>query len=69
VKLAADAVVIGTGAGGAPVAAVLAEAGMRVVVLEAGPRIETGDFTGDEAEMTRKLWFCRHSTARRARGR
>jgi choline dehydrogenase-like flavoprotein len=56
VKLAADAVVIGTGAGGAPVAAVLAEAGMRVVVLEAGPRVETGDFTGDEAEMTRKLW-------------
>jgi choline dehydrogenase-like flavoprotein len=56
VKLAADAVVIGTGAGGAPVAAVLAEAGMRVIVLEAGARVETGDFTGDEAEMTRKLW-------------
>ena len=55
-KLAADAVVIGTGAGGAPVAALLAESGMRVVVLEAGPRCETADFTGDEAEMTRRLW-------------
>ena len=37
-------------------AALLAESGMRVVVLEAGPRVETGDFTGDETEMTRRLW-------------
>jgi choline dehydrogenase-like flavoprotein len=55
VKLAADAVVMGTGAGGAPVAALLAESGMRVVVLEAGPRLETGDSTGDEAETRRRL--------------
>jgi choline dehydrogenase-like flavoprotein len=52
----ADAIVIGTGAGGGPAAAVLAEAGMRVVVLEAGPRLGAGDFTGDEAEMTARLW-------------
>jgi choline dehydrogenase-like flavoprotein len=52
----ADAVVIGTGAGGGPAAALLAEAGMRVVVLEAGPRWGAGDFTGDEAEMTARLW-------------
>ncbi len=32
-----DAVVIGTGAGGAPVLARLAAAGLRVVALEAGP--------------------------------
>lgn len=51
-----DAIVVGTGAGGGPVAAVLAEAGMRVVVLEAGPRFGAGDFTGDEAEMTARLW-------------
>jgi choline dehydrogenase-like flavoprotein len=48
--------VIGSGAGGAPAAAALAEAGRRVVVLEAGPRLETPDFTGDEAEMTARLW-------------
>ena len=37
-------------------AAVLAEAGLDVVVLEAGPRVETSEFNGDEAEMTAKLW-------------
>src|SRR5215475_15774828 len=55
-QLSADVVVIGSGAGGAPVAAVLAESGRSVVVLEAGPRVETGDFTGDEGEMTTRLW-------------
>ena len=55
-QLSADVVVIGSGAGGAPVAAVLAESGRSVVVLEAGPRFETRDFTGDEAEMTARLW-------------
>ena len=38
---------IGTGAGGGPVAAVLAEAGLDVLVLEAGPRVSSDDFTGD----------------------
>ena len=55
-ELSADVVVIGSGAGGAPVAAALAEAGRSVVVLEAGPRLETKDFTGDEEEMTARLW-------------
>ena len=55
-RLVADAVVVGSGAGGGPVAAVLAESGRRVVVVEAGPRLEAGDFTGDEAEMTARLW-------------
>jgi len=54
--LRADAVVIGTGAGGAPVAAHLAEAGAQVVMLEAGPRLETSELTGGEAEMTRRLY-------------
>jgi choline dehydrogenase-like flavoprotein len=54
--LTADAVVVGTGAGGGPVAAILAEAGLDVVVLEAGPRLETDDFTGDEAAMTERLY-------------
>lgn len=55
-KLSADAIVVGSGAGGAPVAAVLAEAGFDVVMLEAGPRVETREFSGDEGEMTAKLW-------------
>ncbi len=54
-RLRADAVVIGSGAGGAPAAAALAEAGHEVIVLEAGPRYETSDFTGDEAEMVGRL--------------
>ena len=55
-RLTADVVVVGSGAGGAPVAAVLAEAGRRVIVVEAGPRLESADFTGDESEMTARLW-------------
>jgi len=51
----ADALVIGSGAGGAPVAAVLAEAGLEVLVLEAGPRLGAADFSADEAEMTFRL--------------
>lgn len=54
-ELVADAVVIGSGAGGAPAAAALAEAGLDVIVLEAGPRYETRDFNGVESEMVGKL--------------
>ncbi len=54
-KLRADAVVIGSGAGGGPAAASLAEAGLDVIVLEAGPRYETRDFSGDESEMIGRL--------------
>jgi choline dehydrogenase-like flavoprotein len=48
-RIAADAVVIGTGAGGGPAAAALAEAGREVVLLEAGPRFAARDFVADEA--------------------
>jgi choline dehydrogenase-like flavoprotein len=54
-RLSADAVVVGTGAGGAPVAARLAEAGLRVVVLEAGPRVETAEFDGEPLHMLPRL--------------
>ncbi len=53
--LRADAVVIGTGAGGAPVAAALAAAGLEVIALEAGPRLSSADFTGREGEMLARL--------------
>ena len=48
-----DAVVIGTGAGGAPLLAKLAARGLRVVALEAGDNREPGDHTADEAPADR----------------
>lgn len=53
--LRADAVVIGSGAGGAPAAFALAEAGFEVLVLEAGERLETRDFAGDEGALVGRL--------------
>ena len=53
--LRADAIVVGTGAGGGPAAAVLAEAGLDVLVLEAGARWETRDFDGEPSTMLARL--------------
>ena len=50
----ADVVVVGSGAGGAPVAATLAEAGARVVILEKGPYYTSQDFVHDEVEICRR---------------
>ena len=52
----ADAVVIGTGAGGAVTAAILAEAGYDVVILESGGWHTRSDFTEDEAALTARLF-------------
>ncbi|MBI5543702.1 MAG: GMC family oxidoreductase [Deltaproteobacteria bacterium] len=53
----ADVVIIGSGAGGAPVAAALAEAGARVVVLEKGPYYTVRDFVHDEVRIClRDFW-------------
>lgn len=51
-----DVVIVGSGAGGAPVAAELAEAGFDVVVLEEGSYYQTRDFTADTSAMIRQLY-------------
>ena len=59
IELTADAVVIGSGAGGSVIAAELAAAGSDVVVLEMGDYLNEADFTGMEAEMTPRLFLGR----------
>ena len=49
-----DVCVIGSGAGGAPIAYELAKAGKSVVVLEKGPWFKTEDFTKDEIACCRR---------------
>jgi choline dehydrogenase-like flavoprotein len=53
----ADAVVIGSGAGGGVIAAALAEAGQRVIVLEAGGVFEEADFNGYELWAYQNLYW------------
>ena len=53
-----DVVVIGTGAGGAPVLATLAEAGLRVVALEAGKWWDPAtEYAADEIAMSELYWL------------
>jgi choline dehydrogenase-like flavoprotein len=52
-----DVVVVGSGAGGAPVAAILAEAGASVLVLEKGPYYTSRDFVHDEVKICRRNFW------------
>ena len=52
-----DAVVIGTGAGGAPLLASLADAGLSVVALEAGRNWTPAEFTADEVTASEIYWL------------
>ncbi len=51
-----DVVVVGSGAGGATIAAELAEAGWDVIVLEEGGYYSTRDFTAEASTMIRQLY-------------
>ena len=51
-----DAVVIGTGAGGAPILARLAQAGLKVVALEAGKSFDYREFPTDERAQAKLFW-------------
>lgn len=52
----ADVVIIGSGAGGAPLAWRLANAGQRVVVLEEGGKFTVKDFNRNAYDMTKKMY-------------
>jgi choline dehydrogenase-like flavoprotein len=52
-----DVVVIGSGAGGSPVAQQLASAGAKVLLLERGPRYKREEFDRDEIEWCRRDRF------------
>jgi choline dehydrogenase-like flavoprotein len=52
-----EAIVVGSGAGGGLIAGELAEAGVRVLLLESGPHRTAADFTRWEARAGHELWF------------
>ena len=58
-----DAVVVGTGAGGAPLLARLARAGLSVVALEAGRNHDPEAFTADEIAANEIYWMAERLSA------
>ncbi len=55
-KLEADVVIIGSGAGGAPAAYHLSRAGKRVIVVEEGGHFTSKTFNGDSYEMVKLMY-------------
>jgi choline dehydrogenase-like flavoprotein len=55
-RVQVDAVVVGTGAGGAPVAKELAEGGLRVAMIEEGEQFHPDRFTARPSDMTSLLY-------------
>ena len=53
---AVDVVVVGSGAGGAVAAKELAEAGLKVIILEEGEHFDRRDFTGPPPERLRRFY-------------
>ena len=57
-------VIVGPGAGGGTLANELCQKGVKVVLLEAGPRIEINDFVNDEWPMFNKIaWLDKRTTS------
>ncbi|HUQ44989.1 MAG TPA: GMC family oxidoreductase [Candidatus Limnocylindria bacterium] len=56
-RLEADVVVVGSGAGGGVVAAALAKAGRRVLVIEAGPFVDEATMPRDELDAFGRLYL------------
>ena len=56
-KDSVDVCIVGSGAGGAPMALELGKAGFKVVVLEKGPWYKTDDFAHDEVLNSRRNFF------------
>jgi choline dehydrogenase-like flavoprotein len=56
-RLKADLCIVGSGAGGAAAAMIAAEAGLRVVVLEAGAYLTPADMVQREEEMLPLLYW------------
>src|SRR5204862_6395712 len=57
-------VIVGSGAGGGTLGNELAQKGVKVVILEAGSRIELQDFVNDEWEsFTQLAWTDRRTTS------
>lgn len=61
-ELSADVVVVGSGAGGGVGAALFAQAGKHVIVVEAGPHLDSAGFTQREVEMMSALYLDAAST-------
>ena len=66
-QLGCDLIVIGSGAGGATVAATAAEAGKRVLVIEEGPGYQPSEYSGHFSGMTSEIM--RHGGATVIMGR